>query len=136
MFVILDTTEFYDAPHADSNSFRVLQEYVRRTNSPVIIPVIVLKEVINHAREQICKIDSDLENASRDYERFRSEGADPIRLVWPDVDLALRAYEARLRRTLLSFNVVFLPIPAETHEQVLERALQRKKPFVKKGRLS
>jgi hypothetical protein len=58
-------------------------------------------------------------------------GGEPIRLARPEVNLALRAYEAQLRRKLQLFNVVFLPMPADTHEQVLERALQRKKPFAK-----
>jgi hypothetical protein len=74
MFVILDTTEFYDAPQVDSNSFRVLQEYLRRTNSQLNVPEVVFREVVNHAREQLLKIDGDIRNAERDYERLRSEG--------------------------------------------------------------
>ncbi len=62
MFVILDTTEFYDVPQVDSNSFRVLQEYLHRTNSQLLVPEIVFSEVINHAREQIFKIDADIRN--------------------------------------------------------------------------
>jgi hypothetical protein len=131
MFVILDTTEFYDVPQVDSNSFRVLQEYLRRTNSQLKIPDVVLREVVNHAREQLLKIDDQIKNAERDYERLRSFGANIIRLERPDVDLAVRAYEAQLRDKLRLFNTKFLPMPTETHEQVLERALKRKKPFAK-----
>lgn len=51
MFVILDTTEFIDSPRADSNSFRVLQEYLRRTQSQLVVPEIVVREAINHVRD-------------------------------------------------------------------------------------
>jgi len=130
MFVILDTTEFFDSPLADSNSFKVLQAYIQRTQSQLVVPQVVFKEVLNHANERLFSVRSDLGKATREYERVRTVGADALVVNQPDFARSIRAYEATLQRTLeRSFNAMFLPVPTVTHEAVLERAIQRKLPF-------
>jgi hypothetical protein len=132
MFVILDTTEFFDSPRADSNSFRVLQEYVRRTQSHLVVPEIVVREVINHVRERLLRVESNLRDAEQDYEKLRTIGAGLLTVDRPNFDDALRAYAGSFRGTLrYGFNTLFLPIPTVAHDELLERALLRKRPFAK-----
>src|ERR1019366_2136908 len=104
MFVILDATEFYDAPQADSNSFRVLQEYILRTNSQLNIPEVVLREVVNHAREQLLKIDGEIENAERSSgQSLRTEGIDLVAASTSINKTASPSSKGRTRRTLPRF---------------------------------
>src|ERR1700693_139152 len=91
MFVILDTTEFFDSPRADSNSFRVLQEYVRRTQSHLVVPEVVVREVINHVRERLLRVEGSLRDAEQDYEKLRTVGAGLLVVNRPNLDDALRA---------------------------------------------
>jgi hypothetical protein len=131
MFVILDTTEFHDAPKADSNSFNILEEYIRRTRSQLVIPEIVLKETVNRVREILERIPREIRKIQRDYDRIKSAGSAELEIVQPDFDRALRLYEIEFRERLeRSLNAVILPVPNVTHESVVERALQRKRPFL------
>jgi hypothetical protein len=130
MFVIVDTTEFFNAPLADTAPFKVLEEYLQKTQSQLIVPEVVFQEAVNHARKKLKQLDRELEGCAKDYGRFKSEGAGDLAINKPDFDQALRAYEANFRHRLLHvFHAIFLPMPTVTHTQMLERALQGTRPF-------
>lgn len=132
MFIVLDSTEFFDAPFADSSSFRLLKEYLRRTESSLLIPEVVLKETVNHTRNAFEQIDRDIQSLRQRYARLRSADAPELRIEPPDYGQLLRSFEAALRRNLQQFpNNLILPVPAIPHDVVLDRALNAQKPFHK-----
>ncbi|MGB9123550.1 MAG: PIN domain-containing protein, partial [Candidatus Angelobacter sp.] len=130
MFVILDSTEFFDAPQADSNSFKILEEFIRRTRSRLVIPEVVFKETLNHVRETLERLPREIKSMQRQYERVKTAGCEELVVTQPDFARALELYEVAFRRRLeRSFQAVFLPLAA-THESVLDRALRRQRPFL------
>src|SRR5436189_254006 len=131
MFIILDSTEFFDAPLVDSNSFKVLKEYIRRTRSHLVLPEVVIREIVNHAKEKLARISAQITNLKRDYQRLRVHGAADLVVQEPDYGTISRAYEAVFRRRINEeFAGIVIGIPNSSHEDVLMRALRRERPFL------
>jgi predicted nucleic acid-binding protein len=128
--IVLDSNILIQDVHLRSEKMALLLSYVERTDSAIVIPDIVLKEVEGHfyryLQKQLSHLDEILSIAEVCNE------ARPA-LVLPDVDEMVRNYMDRLRkRYKLQKSNIPKASPGQLDELV-DRAVKRRKPFNANG---
>jgi hypothetical protein len=131
MNILLDSNIYCSDHQLEGNAFRVFLGGLPRIGGRLLVPQIVLDEVVNKYRERLLTLADDLR-------RLRHEAQ---RLLRRDVvqqlsDEALKEevqrYERYLREQLSTLGATILPYPATSHEQLVRRALARRRPFKSK----
>ena len=133
MIVILDTTETYDNLMLDTPDFKLLHSFLSTKPATLIVPKVVVQETINHYREKLAATVSSVRDKLRSLHHLTPSRP---QVTLPDVDIgaAIKEYEENLQKRLKSLS-------AETPDYedielacLVERALQRRRPFDLKGR--
>lgn len=123
---ILDTTELKEQRRLENAHFRVLVRAQRLLGDRVCISEVSIREYVRHTRqrleEQLAKRDAASHELCRVIQRDLSVEA-------IDVERESVHWERWLRSHLASVKIEILPLPAPTHEQLLQRDLDRRKPF-------
>lgn len=132
MLVILDTTVLVKDRLLRTNDMQLLLTAGRRGGVRLAISDVTFREAINNTREQAQAVLDTMDVAAKNLRRLRVSTTDFV------TDLTAESvaadYELFLRRELDRHRVEVLAIPPISHEDMVERALARRKPFDKSGR--
>ncbi len=133
MHVVLDSNIFVSDFRMEGTAFRVLLSAAPRVGITLCVPQLVLDEVVNKYREQLRGVAAKYVSVARSWQRMTTERLPPIA---DDCGVAehSHAYAEHLRTTLASVDAKILPYPDVSHEKLVRRALERRRPFAKGGR--
>lgn len=133
MIVVLDTTALVADRFLESNDMRLLLAASRDGTFRVAVTEVSLLEAINKVRENAAEALGSVRSGMESLRRLR---ALPVGLI-TDVseDSVATTYEAIIRREFEQSKVEVLELPAVGHRPLLERALERRKPFDSAGRV-
>lgn len=116
----------------EGTNFRLLIGGVHVVPADLEIPEVVIDEVVNRYREDLDQAISRVRKSSADLERLlgRSVGAE-----FAELNAATEAQEYRMwfLAALERIGAEILPYPEIQHKEVVERDLQRRKPFKRDG---
>lgn len=128
MHIFLDTTVLRSDFHLSSPDARLLEQFVRTTGARLAIPAVVIEEAKNKLREELENSRTELGKLSR----LLHAAPQPLPTV--DVDAKVLKYERHLRdRLTKSFRAVLPGFPTVSHQEIVRRDLNRRKPFHKSG---
>lgn len=123
--VVLDTNIFVANFHP-SNAFKLLLEGSRSGQIVVIVPDLVIREAVNKYREQLSGKLRELEKVASALRRFDVHVDVPSR---DEAEARALRYQRDLRRSLRDAGAVIPDLPDVSHNKLLQRALDRRKPF-------
>lgn len=132
MIIILDTNIFVRDYRLNGKDFRLFFDGIAKVQSNLCLPTIVLEEVENKFKEELA---SQIEQTNKPIRKLS-------RLLNRDVLLNVQnhqlqkeaiAYREYLLETLTDVDVTLLPYPVVSHEEIVRRALDRKRPFDSRG---
>lgn len=132
MLVIVDTTEFKKDRFLERNAFRLLLRGSERGDFRVVIGEVTIREAVNHIRESGEQALGELHRALKALRNLRQPFTPKI-LTDLTAETIADNYNVFLRRELTRHDVQIAPLPTVSHDTVLQRALDRRKPFDSKG---
>lgn len=122
MRIVLDTNIIFRDFHFSSPASRTLLSGMAKANHSLYIPKIVFDEIVNKYVEGV----GELLGKAR---RLGFLGLTTNDSVVNDVIQARLSYTEFLMRIVKSVGASILDYPTTSHEELVERALKRKKPF-------
>ncbi|MGA2100354.1 MAG: PIN domain-containing protein [Candidatus Sulfotelmatobacter sp.] len=122
MDVLLDANVLY--PGVDTAVFKALREYLRRTRSSLLVPLVVLEEICAHRERQILKLIKDMEDVKKEARRLFPK----LTVELPSLDLgqALSKYRADILKS--AENVLVLENTPEHFKELVTRLTRRIAP--------
>jgi predicted nucleic acid-binding protein len=127
--VVLDTNTFYSDLRM-RGPIRVLLDRAAAGELTLVIPEVVIQEVLKRFRQ---RYEKTVQQATSAIRSAKDLGVDTLDLDLESVDQAVIVYEAELRTRLHQDGVLISQYPAASHEDVLDRAIRRRKPFKESG---
>jgi hypothetical protein len=129
----IDTNLFgTDRPLA-SNAARRMLDQARQGRLTVVVSELVIREAVNKWAEEVRKLEQRRRDSLR---QMRARGMEISDTIATSLDLS--AYQEEMdetiRSTLEAAGVRVSGFPSVGHEPVVERALQRRRPFDREGR--
>jgi predicted nucleic acid-binding protein len=131
MKVVLDTNVIQEDYLMKSGRFTVLLDYVKRTESTVVLPQIVYEELTANYRRELQARHKKLVRA-----REQVDGLLPVHLDGVpgiDIELSTTTYLAYARAKLSVTTEAILPYKNEYLADVLRRAIERRRPCSDRG---
>ena len=124
MKIVIDTNIFFHDFMLDGTEFRTLFSELPRLGYVLCLPQIVYDETINKFLEETRKV----------YDNAKKLGVSAIQFSnFPNPSIspenAKESYQAYFTKTLQNLNAELIGYPPVTHQNLVERALARKKPF-------
>jgi PIN domain len=133
-FVVLDANVFISDYWLRSPSFLLLREFLKGGDTTLVVPKIVFEEVVNHRREDLEKLKSDLRAQAREAGRLlRSVKAMSWLLDISRADSA-EPYDKFLSTELTGMKAEIPDYADIPHINIVNRDLKRKKPFQQSGK--
>ena len=132
VLVVVDTTEFKKDRFLERNAFRLLLRGSERGDFRVVIGEVTIREAVNHVRESSEQALEQLDRALKAVRNLRQPFSPKI-LTDLTPETIADSYNVFLRRELMRHDVQIAPLPTVSHDTVLQRALDRHKPFDAKG---
>lgn len=112
--------------------FRILLEYAGKAGFSITVPEVVVMELVNQVREKIATVAE--ENNERLDDLVRMTGVTvSSKITKTEMEKELIRYDESLRKKLQVAGVTIASIPNVSHQTILKRDLERRKPF-KKGK--
>lgn len=133
MHVVLDTSVIVEDYRLTSTTSRLLLESLNLAGCTLVVPEIVILETVNKFRESL---DADAKKLSDTASKVTQKLGDYVEppLHSFDVPDHMEAYEAYLRARLTEHGASIPSFPSVSHEEVVRRALARRRPFSQDGR--
>ena len=128
---ILDTTELRGQRRLESGHLRLLVHARKLLKDSVSIPEVSLLEHVRHIREGIEKDAADLTRAAQNLSRVRGK---EMTVPTLNVEEETAAWATWAREQLARLGINVLPLPSPSHEALLRRDLERRKPFDNDGK--
>src|SRR5260370_8006410 len=69
-FIVIDANVFVADYWLRSPSFVLLRDFLKKTRATLVVPKVVFEEVINHQKEDIGRVKSEIRGALRDASRL------------------------------------------------------------------
>ena len=133
MIVVLDANVIVADFRLNAPSSRLLIENLTQTGHKLAVPELVIQEVVNKFSEKVaadvCRLLKLSQSLSRKLGEPVAAGVLPIQ-----VPQHAAAYEEFLRNKLQEHGAMVPDFPNVSHESVVRRALDRRKPFSPDGR--
>lgn len=129
MLVALDTNILVQDFWLDSPHSKVFLEELNVIPATLHIPEIVIDETVNKYREFLTEKIEEQKKISIDIARLTRREVEKKKV---DIEQITKEYKAYLEKKLQSANVQILPYPKIEHRDVVQRILERRRPF-KKG---
>ena len=134
MHLLIDSTEFCKDFNLQGPDFRVLLDVVVQTGDSIYVPQVVIDEVCNKYREKLqssrLKIQSEYEELGR---LTLGQVSNSREVTDEEIARVTERHRAALLKRLRDAKATILPYPEIPHEQLVQRALMRKKPFSESG---
>lgn len=127
MIVFLDTTELRQNPNLQGVKWEKVGRYLQQGANVGFVTELVLQETVNHVKEDLTRMRETLAKCVGNLRRL---AADPT-IVWPeiDVDILVSSYRQRLTARLSSLYLQTPPYPEIRINDLVQRALNRRRPF-------
>jgi hypothetical protein len=130
MKIILDSTALRRDYFLSSPDARLLELYVTKTQSSVLVPTVVVDEVQNLYREDLREVNEKLVSRYRQLLGTRAP-----KLPELDIEQECEAYRTQILADIKEkFRGIVLPYPQLSHEDLVKRDLARRKPFNPAGK--
>lgn len=132
MRIVLDTSVIVSDYSMSGVGFEVLLGGMPRVAASLNIPRVVFEEVVNKYSEAVEERWTAVDSALRAAHRILPQ---EIGTLAPREELssAVETYRATLKTRLLEHGSIDADYPNVGHQELVSRALQRRKPFSKKG---
>jgi len=134
-FIALDSNVVIADYWLRSPSFVLLRDFLKKTNAILVVPKIVFEEVINHHKEDLGKVKSDIRRSLRDASRLIRdfEGQeDSIKAI--SKKSAEDPYAKFLSSELGRLKAIIPEYSEIPHAEIVGRDLRRRKPFQESGK--
>lgn len=129
MQVIIDTNVFVSEEWSLKNvHWTVFWQYIEKSTCEVLVPIVVIEETVNKYRERLQGISSEIWKLQQPLKRLMPEGTLPEMPVI-DVNVTVSNFRDNFVRELTRRGVEVLPWPTVTHEDLVRRCNQRRRPF-------
>ena len=135
MDILIDTNQLWGDPLMELAEWQSVWAYLERTDSKLLVPMVVRLEATSNHRERCEKARNLLAKYAGEFRRLTGKeivllqpGADGTYLPMPGVAGDAEAYEKRWEYLLASGRVVILPFTAEAARIVAERGARRQPP--------
>lgn len=128
MIIFLDSTALISDYHLDSTQFNILVESKTKLGIKLSIPKLVLDETVNKYRENLESYAKKIEKAQSNFRRLTKKETIEINEV-PDVDELTSEYHDYLINYFEEYDIEIIPLPDIPVAEIIERDLNRKKPF-------
>jgi hypothetical protein len=132
---VLDSNVFVADYWLRSPSFVLLRDFLRKTNATLVVPKIVFEEVVNHHKEDLKKLKSDVSATLREGSRLIRNFK--VREDWigtisrKEIE---HPYQKFLSSELETLHARILDYSAIPHTEIVNRDLRRRKPFQQSGK--
>lgn len=131
-YVAVDTTEFFGSYYLDSPRWNQLRAYLRRTNTKLIVPEVVIAEIERHFRNELTKT---LQDSARASSKLRSMmpsllPSDPV----VDIETACESYGVEFATLLRGFQSLTPSYGDVSLTPVMDRCLAGRAPFDEQGK--
>ncbi len=130
MFIVLDSTVFWDDPNVKSGAWALLREFTSRSDSTVFIPRVVVDEVEAKLGKRFDETVKEVKSAAQSLARL-IDGE--YRVPEPDRSKEMARYSRRLRSRLGELKVKTLAYPSISHPALVQRQVNHQRPFQAKG---
>jgi PIN domain len=130
MFIVLDSTVFWDDPNVKSGAWALLREFTRRSDSTVFIPQVVLDEVEANLGKRFDETMKEVKNALQSLARL-IDGE--YKVPEPDRSQEMARYSKRFRSRLGELKIQRLSYPSISHPELVKRQVNHQRPFQAKG---
>lgn len=133
MDVVIDSTEFFNDYRVRGTSFEFLAKYLADTSSSLFIPRIVFEETVNHFKEHLT---SHVNNSKRELFNVRRilDSTQKILEFEVDIEKSTEEYQQYLKTRIEELNGTVIEYDKITLSDIVQRSLQRQKPFDREGR--
>ncbi|SDI46939.1 protein of unknown function [Desulfosporosinus hippei DSM 8344] len=133
MIVILDSNILTADFRMLGNNFKLLLNFLNRTDSTLAIPKVVMLEVKNNFLSELQKAQTAVEKeiAGLKGRIGNITLANPLSDGW--LEREYKQYSESLDKKLINIGAVILDHPNVSHQAVIERAVPKKKPFKPNG---
>lgn len=135
MKVIIDTNIICSDFQMRGSNFKLLFKGLETgiLNARLYIPQIVFEEVMTKYEEKIMENNSLIKKATSNFNRITGKKIySPLKER--NINKIIKDYKVKLKSNFKQYNVEILSYPEISHEKVVSRALNRKKPFTKDGK--
>jgi hypothetical protein len=131
--LVLDSSVITEGDwHLSGPSASALLAAARRGQLKLVVPELAVREVVNSHREREVATIEKLDNARASLRRLQGTLATEGAGTGPTA-AQNEHYDSVLRELFTSANVEVAPIPEVPHDEIVERALARRRPFDRKG---
>lgn len=132
MQVLIDTNVLLPDYWMRSGELQLLLMRARNQRLTLIVPEVVVREAVSNFRRELYSCQEELMEADERIRRLcRTRHRQLTSRV--DVEAEVVKYERYLREELARARAVVAPIPSVSHDELLDRAVRRRKPFGEKG---
>ena len=132
MIIILDTNIFVRDFRMEGKDFRLFFDGFEKIESYLCIPAIVIDEVENKFREELILQLEQLNKPLRKLERLLNRPVN-MDINQDQLQVECKNYHDYFLMKLLRIGIIQLAYPDTPHEEVVKRALERRRPFDSKG---
>jgi PIN domain len=134
-FIVLDSTVLIADYWLRSPSFVLLRDFLTKTETRLVVPLVVFQEVTNHHAEDMKTAESNLRRGQREIARLLlrfSPKEDYFSLIKCAQDES--PYEAFLTNELTQLGALIADYSDIPHKDVVSRDLRRQRPFQQSGK--
>jgi hypothetical protein len=133
MIIIPDTNIFFNDWDLKRTTIRILLEFAPKAGFEIIFQEIVIMELVNQVREAIVSVANA--NNERLTDLYQKTGTRiSFFIIEDEIEKEVGKYEEFLRKRLEKLETKTARIPDISHKTILERDLERRKPFSKDGK--
>jgi predicted nucleic acid-binding protein len=121
MYVILDSTVFIPDYFLNKPHHVLFRNFANKSlGDKIRVPKVVFEEVLNKYKEECLKIDAQTRSVNPEYK--------------DNAGKRYRKYSRKLVEILKELNAGYLKYPPVSHEEIVKRDLNRRKPFSESGK--
>ena len=132
--ICVDTTEVFKSPRLNSAGWPELLARSRSGSATIVVSEVVVREATRQFPDHVGRALKEANAALAGLENLDLGPAPTLEALQERSQQAILEYESWLRKKLLDNEVMILPLPQVTHDDVLRRDLTTKKPFAKAGK--
>jgi hypothetical protein len=133
-FVVLDSNVIIGDYWLRSPSFVLLYDFLKRTGAKLVVPQIVVEEVINHHREDLQTVKSQMQTAHRQSGRLlRNVPSVAGQIVALNRNSSRDPYSSFLPTELKRVGAQVIDYSDISHKDIVARDLKRTRPFQQSG---
>ncbi|GMV19756.1 MAG: hypothetical protein AMXMBFR56_79800 [Polyangiaceae bacterium] len=131
MWVVLDANVFCADYHLAGSAFRVFLDSLRRLDLRCRVPEVVLEEVLARRKRELDEIARQVKKSNRSWRRIT--GTSLGGPTADELDANSEEYARVLARAFQEHDIVVVPYPEVSHDFLVKKAVQRRKPFKQSG---